>query len=111
EAERAVGEVTDMGRGRHTSTQSVALPLGDALPGSGWVIDTPGIRSFGLAHIRPDDVLRAFSDMAEAIEDCPRGCGHMGLPADPECALDKLSGPAARRVAAARRLLAALNQT
>ncbi|OBH67896.1 ribosome small subunit-dependent GTPase A [Mycobacterium intracellulare] len=106
EAERAVGEVTDIGRGRHTSTQSVALPLAT----SGWVIDTPGIRSFGLAHIQPDDVMLAFSDLADAIEDCPRGCGHMGPPADPECALDTLTGPAARRVAAARRLLAALNQ-
>ncbi len=107
EADRAVGEVTEIGRGRHTSTQSVALPL----EGSGWVIDTPGIRSFGLAHIEPDDVLMAFSDLAEAIQDCPRGCGHMGPPADPECALDTLSGPAARRVAAARRLLAALRET
>lgn len=107
EADRAVGEVTDMGRGRHTSTQSVALPLA----GSGWVVDTPGIRSFGLAHIRPDDVLKSFSDLADAIEDCPRGCGHMGPPADPECALDTLSGPAVRRVAAARRLLAALRES
>jgi len=107
EADRAVGEVTEIGRGRHTSTQSVALPLED----SGWVIDTPGIRSFGLAHIQPDDVLMAFSDLAEAIADCPRGCGHMGPPADPECALDTLSGPAARRVGAARRLLAVLRET
>jgi ribosome biogenesis GTPase len=106
EADRAVGEVTDIGRGRHTSTQSVALPLNN----SGWVIDTPGIRSFGLAHIQPDDVMRAFSDLAEAIEDCPRGCGHLGPPADPECALDTLTGPAVRRVAAARRLLAALRK-
>ena len=110
DAERAVGEVTDMGRGRHTSTQSVAFPLREPLGRSGWVIDTPGIRSFGLAHIRPDDVLMAFSDLAEAIEDCPRGCGHMGPPADPECALDALSGPAVRRSAAARRLLAALRE-
>jgi len=107
EADRAVGEVTDIGRGRHTSTQSVALPLDSA----GWVIDTPGIRSFGLAHIQPDDVLMAFSDLAEAIQDCPRGCGHMGPPADPECALDTLSGPAERRVAAARRLLAVLRES
>ncbi len=106
EADRAVGEVTDIGRGRHTSTQSVALPLNN----SGWVIDTPGIRSFGLAHIEPDDVMRAFSDLAEAIEDCPRGCGHLGPPADPECALDTLTGPAVRRVTAARRLLAALRE-
>ncbi len=107
EADRAVGAVTDIGRGRHTSTQSVALPLAS----SGWVIDTPGIRSFGLAHIRPDDVLMAFSDLAETVQDCPRGCGHMGPPADPECALDTLSGPAFRRVEAARRLLAALRET
>jgi ribosome biogenesis GTPase len=107
EADRAIGEVTAVGKGRHTSTQSVALPL----PTSGWVIDTPGIRSFGLAHIAPDDVLLAFSDLAEAITDCPRGCGHLGPPADPECALGALGGPAARRVTAARRLLRVLTET
>ncbi|OKH78069.1 GTPase EngC [Mycobacterium sp. ST-F2] len=106
EADRATGDVSGVGKGKHTSTQSVALPLDD-----GWVVDTPGIRSFGLAHIKPDDVLMAFSDLAEAIEDCPRGCGHMGPPADPECALDTLTGPAVvDRVAAARRLLAVLNE-
>lgn len=104
EADRAIGEVSDIGRGRHTSTQSVALPL----PESGWVIDTPGIRSFGLAHIQPDDVLLAFSDLAETIKDCPRGCGHLGPPADPECALDTLTGPAAVHATAARELLTTL---
>ena len=106
QAGRAVGQVTDIGRGRHTSTQSVALRLA----GTGWVIDTPGIRSFGLAHIAPDDVLLAFSDLAEKITECPRGCGHLGPPADPECALDTLGGPAARRVEAARRLLRVLRE-
>ncbi|MEU1527649.1 ribosome small subunit-dependent GTPase A [Nocardia rhamnosiphila] len=104
DAERAVGEVSGVGKGKHTSTQSVAL----ALPGGGWVIDTPGIRSFGLAHITPDDVIAAFTDLAAAIEDCPRGCTHLGPPADPECALDEIPGRA-RRVAAIRRLLVALN--
>lgn len=107
EADRAIGEVTTVGKGRHTSTQSVAFPLDD----SGWVIDTPGIRSFGLAHIEPDDVLLAFSDLADAIAGCPRGCGHLGPPADPECALDALQGPATRRVEAARRLLRVLTET
>ncbi len=106
QADRAIGEVSGVGKGKHTSTQSVALPL----RGGGWVIDTPGIRSFGLAHIEPDGVLMAFSDLAEAVEDCPRGCGHMGPPADPECALDLLTGPAAGRVAAARHLLAVLRE-
>lgn len=106
EAHRPTGTVTDVGRGRHTSTQSLALPL----KFGGWVIDTPGIRSFGLAHIAPDDVVQAFSDLAHAIDDCPRGCGHMGPPADPECALDTLTGAAQSRVQAARRLLAALRE-
>ncbi|WP_216908083.1 ribosome small subunit-dependent GTPase A [Nocardia sp. NBC_01377] len=104
EAERAVGEVSGVGKGKHTSTQSVALPL----PNGGWVIDTPGIRSFGLAHITPDDVIAAFDDLAAAIEDCPRGCTHLGPPTDPECALDQLPGKE-RRVAAIRLLLEALN--
>ncbi|AOW92231.1 ribosome small subunit-dependent GTPase A [Rhodococcus sp. WMMA185] len=103
-ADRAVGEVSGVGKGRHTSTQSVALPL----PTGGWVIDTPGIRSFGLAHISPGNVVSAFSDLAAAIEDCPRGCTHLGPPADPECALDELEGKSARRVGAVRHLLTAI---
>ncbi|MBU3750267.1 MAG: ribosome small subunit-dependent GTPase A [Mycobacterium sp.] len=106
QADRAIGEVSGVGKGRHTSTQSVALPL----PGGGWVVDTPGVRSFGLAHIEHDDVMLAFSDLAELVTDCPRGCGHRGPPADPECALDALTGAQARRVAAARRLLEVLDQ-
>ncbi|MEV3901177.1 ribosome small subunit-dependent GTPase A [Mycobacterium sp. NPDC050551] len=104
DAHRAIGVVSGVGKGRHTSTQSIALPLAE----SGWVVDTPGVRSFGLAHIAPEDVLLAFADLAEAIADCPRGCRHMGPPADPGCALDALTGAAADRVTAARRLLAAL---
>ncbi|MFY2788192.1 ribosome small subunit-dependent GTPase A [Rhodococcus sp. KRD162] len=104
DAYRATGVVSGVGKGRHTSTQSVALPL----PGGGWVVDTPGIRSFGLAHISPENVVAAFSDLAGTIEDCPRGCTHLGPPADPECALDTLTGDPARRVAAVRLLLEAV---
>ncbi|WP_200174321.1 ribosome small subunit-dependent GTPase A [Tomitella cavernea] len=104
DADRATGIVSGVGKGRHTSTQSVALPL----PGGGWVIDTPGVRSFGLAHISPDDVLGAFADLDAAADDCPRGCTHLGPPADPECAFDALGGHAHRRAMAVRTLLAAL---
>ena len=31
--------------------------------GGGWVIDTPGVRSFGLAHVTPDDIPAAFDDL------------------------------------------------
>ncbi|SQB94837.1 ribosome small subunit-dependent GTPase A [Clostridium paraputrificum] len=103
-ADRATGVVSGVGKGRHTSTQSVALPLA----GGGWAIDTPGIRSFGLAHVTPETVLDVFEDLAAAIVDCPRGCTHLGPPADPECALDKLEGASHRRAMAVRGLLVTL---
>ncbi|MDN5859853.1 MAG: ribosome small subunit-dependent GTPase A [Pseudonocardia sp.] len=108
-AEQRTGSVTGVGKGRHTTVAAVALPL--AGPGAGWVIDTPGVRSFGLAHVSPDDVIDAFDDLAEAAQDCPRGCGHLGPPADPECALDALVVDGQlrpRRLAALRRVLVAL---
>lgn len=109
EADRAVGEVSAVGKGRHTTTAAIALPLPGDDPG--WVVDTPGIRSFGLAHVTPDDVIAAFGDLAAAIENCPRGCGHLGPPADPECALDELVERGELRpgrLAALRRVLVAL---
>lgn len=105
DAFRPVGDVTGVGKGRHTSTQSIAFPLPS---GKGWVIDTPGVRSFGLAHISSNDVITPFADLADAIENCPRGCTHLGPPADPECELDKLGGQSARRVAAVRIMLTSL---
>ncbi len=90
------------GRGRHTSTSAIAL----ALPGGGWIVDTPGIRSFGLAHVDPDGLLDAFPDLSEASTACPRGCSH--LDDAPECGLD-LAVAEGRvepvRVASFRRLL------
>jgi ribosome biogenesis GTPase len=87
DARRATGVVNDVtGRGRHTSTSAVALRV----PGTDeptWVIDTPGVRSFGLAHVDPDHLIGAFADLAEVAEECPRGCTHA---ADaPDCALDE----------------------
>jgi ribosome biogenesis GTPase / thiamine phosphate phosphatase len=98
-AELATGEVSAVGKGRHTSVAAVALPL----PGGGWVIDTPGVRSFGLAHITADDIVSAFPEFAEAAEECPPGCGHLGPPEDPDCMLDQL--PESRRLKSLRRLL------
>ena len=73
-AHRATGDVNDVtGRGRHTSSSAIALELNDK---SGWIIDTPGVRSFGLAHVQRDRVIGAFSEFAEAIEHCPRNCSH-----------------------------------
>ena len=85
DADRDVGHVNAVtGRGRHTSTSALML----ALPGlAGWIVDTPGIRSFGLAHVEPQHLIAAFPDLDEMTEDCPRGCTHGED--EPECGLDE----------------------
>ncbi|RKS88552.1 ribosome biogenesis GTPase [Microbacterium sp. AG790] len=84
-ADRATGHVNEVtGRGRHTSSSTVSLRYVTA-EGRGWVIDTPGVRSFGLGHVDPANILRAFTDLAVVAEECPRGCTH--LPDAPDCAL------------------------
>ncbi|MFB9832135.1 ribosome small subunit-dependent GTPase A [Actinoallomurus acaciae] len=82
DAERAVSAVNPVtGRGRHTSSSAIALALPD---GDGWIIDTPGVRGFGLAHVKPDDVLAAFPDLIEGDAECPPHCTHL----QDDCALD-----------------------
>jgi ribosome biogenesis GTPase len=105
DANREVGIVNAVtGRGRHTSTSAYMLPL----PGNdGWIIDTPGIRSFGLAHVQPEELIGAFPDLEELTDDCPRGCSHGA--GEPECGLDDAlaAGQAdPERVESFRRLLA-----
>ena len=106
DADREVGHVNAVtGRGRHTSTSAYMLALPDE---AGWIVDTPGIRSFGLAHVEPEHLIGAFPDLDEMTEECPRGCTHGED--EPECGLDDAveSGRAdADRVASFRRLLAA----
>lgn len=105
---RVTGHVNAVtGRGRHTTTSALALPLaGDA----GWVIDTPGLRSFGLHHVDPSRVILAFPDLVPGTEGCPRACSHD----EPDCALDEWvaeghADPA--RLYSLRRLLATRERT
>ena len=105
DAGREVGHVNAVtGRGRHTSTSALMLRL----PGAGWIIDTPGIRTFGLAHVEPERLIVSFPDLQEATAECPRGCSHA---ADaPECGLDIAVEDGRldpERVASFRRLLEA----
>ncbi|MET9504707.1 ribosome small subunit-dependent GTPase A [Streptomyces sp. NPDC006622] len=82
ERRRVTGHVNAVtGRGRHTTTSALALPLNGT---DDWVIDTPGLRSFGLAHIDPSRVILAFPDLVPGTEGCPRACSHD----EPDCALD-----------------------
>ena len=109
DAHRAIGRVNDVtGRGRHTSSSTVSYRLG-----TGWIVDTPGVRSFGLGHVDPDSVLRGFADLAAIALECPRGCTH--LPDSPDCAIVEAveagelgqSGP--QRLQSLQRLIATLS--
>lgn len=108
-AARITGGVNAVtGRGRHTSSSVRAIEL-DASFGQAWIIDTPGVRSFGLGHVTFENLLRSFEDLWQVIETCPRDCKHDAQA--PDCALDDAltagslgsSGPA--RVDSLRRLM------
>ena len=86
-ADRAIGRVNVVtGRGRHTSSSTVSLRL-EHDGRTGWAVDTPGVRSFGLGHVDRANILGAFTDLARIAEECPRGCTH--LPDAPDCSLNE----------------------
>ena len=108
DANRAIGRVNDVtGRGRHTSSSTVSLRIG-----TGWIVDTPGVRSFGLGHVDPANILKSFTDLAKLAEKCPRGCTH--LPDAPDCAImeavaaGELGENGALRLESFQRLIATL---
>lgn len=106
DAGRSTGVVnTVTGRGRHTSSSVRALQIDP----TSWIIDTPGVRSFGLGHISINSLLRSFEDLWEIVKTCPRDCSH--LSDSPDCSLDlaKENNPVvAARVDSLRRLMNSL---
>jgi ribosome biogenesis GTPase len=121
DADRAVGHVNAVtGKGRHTSSSAVALALPAVRPGrssgsgssdpafsaGGWLIDTPGVRGFGLGHVTPDHIAEAFGDLASGIAGCPPGCDHLS----DGCGLDAWAAAnhAEARLDSLRRLLRAI---
>lgn len=73
DAQRDTGEVNAVtGRGRHTSSSAVMFDL----PGGGTIVDTPGVRSFGLAHLDGEQVIDGFDELREVAEMCPKLCDH-----------------------------------
>lgn len=99
---RATGEVNEAtGKGKHTSSSAVAIPVA-----GGWIIDTPGVRTFGVSGARTEQILASFSDLSEVAKDCPRDCSH--LAGSPDCELDAAVASAklkAERLASFRRLV------
>ncbi len=80
--DRRIGEVNDtIGRGRHTTTSARLLDL----PGGGELVDTPGIRAFGLSGIDVRRLSELYPEFVERADDCRfRGCSHTH---EPGCAV------------------------
>ncbi|WP_345792228.1 ribosome small subunit-dependent GTPase A [Thauera sp. JM12B12] len=101
EANAATREISDaLDSGKHTTTFARLYPLGDGaghrLPG--WLIDSPGLQVFGLAHLSADDLAEAFVDLRPFLGQCRfRDCRH---DSEPGCAL--LAAVASGRINARR---------
>jgi ribosome biogenesis GTPase len=95
-ASAAVGEVSRATRlGRHTTSTSTLFHL----PGGGGdLIDSPGVRDFGLWHLPDDAIARGFVEIRALAGECRfRDCRHRG---EPGCAVE--AGVAAGKVSPAR---------
>jgi ribosome biogenesis GTPase len=80
---QAVGDVASYhGRGRHTTTSSRLVRL----PGTGgWLVDSPGLREFGLDDVPPSDLARLFPGFGSWPDECRfSDCRHR---AEPACAV------------------------
>lgn len=66
------------GLGRHTTTVTAWYPLA----GGGAIIDSAGVRQFGLEHLPEADIQRGFSEIQAAAADCRfNNCQHDREPA------------------------------
>ncbi|HED36420.1 MAG TPA: small ribosomal subunit biogenesis GTPase RsgA [Gammaproteobacteria bacterium] len=79
-----VGELSDAsGEGTHTTTSSTLYKL----PGGGNLIDSPGVRDFGLWNTSADDILYGFNEFRAYIGHCKfSNCSHQH---EPDCAIQQ----------------------
>lgn len=77
-----IGELSHAtGLGKHTTTVSTLYPLAD----HGAIIDSPGIREFGLGHYEPSQIAQGFVEFQALIPCCKfNDCSHHG---EPGCAV------------------------
>ena len=103
---RRTGQVNEVtGRGRHTSSSAVAMQISK----HGWIIDTPGIRSFGLEHVDSNRIIASFAELSEVISRCPKNCSHD----EAACELNEYlseNPDYKERISSLRRLLSFKNQ-
>ena len=104
DAAARVGELSAaLGTGRHTTSESTLYPLED----SGWIVDSPGMKAFGLAHLDAEAIEHAFVELRPLSGRCRfRDCRHG---TEPGCAVrDAVARSEVKpwRVALLHRLLA-----
>ena len=63
------------------SSSAIALPLVNS---DGWIIDTPGIRAFGLSHLNKDRIIESFPEIYQVTQSCMPNCSH----SEASCALN-----------------------
>lgn len=82
EARAATREISSaLDTGKHTTTFARLYPFGD----DGWIIDSPGLQAFGLAHLEPDTLAEQFVEFRPHLGQCRfRDCKHDG---EPGCAI------------------------
>ena len=77
-------------KGMHTTTFSEMYPLHDAtqpLNNASWIIDTPGIKGFGMLDIQKEEVSHYFREIFEISRECRySNCIHMN---EPGCAVNQ----------------------
>lgn len=83
ESEARIGEISEAtGKGKHTTTTAYLYPLEHS---QGHIIDSPGVREFGLIKLSEEDVLEGFVEFKPYIGHCKfRNCSHKN---EPGCAL------------------------
>lgn len=76
--DRPVGEISDYSnKGKHTTTYAKLIPLCFG----GYLVDTPGIREFGLVDIEPWELSLFFPEMIKPRENCKfNNCTHSHEP-------------------------------
>lgn len=78
-----IGDISGALRsGRHTTTSTALYRLQD---GEGWIVDSPGMKVFGLAHCTPGAIANAFVELRDLVSQCRfRDCRH---DREPDCAV------------------------